>query len=288
MPQTGAIATNGAPLELGVQNGFPAEFFGGSADDFRIWNVARTQAQIQSDMNKELNPLTQTGLVSYYTANKGISAGDNTGLLTLIDQTGVNNGILDGYALNGAASNFIAQNSSVTTLPVRWLNFTVQSQNEKNALLSWSTASEHNSLDFIVQRSSNGNDWQMIGTLKAAGNSDQVNNYSFSDLSELNGLYYYRILKRDIDGRSNYSIVRNILFDRSHSSFQILGNPVANNRLSIRINEPRVTLSMYKYDGTFILKKQLSAGIATIDLSNFVKGVYLIKTETQTGRIVLQ
>ena len=69
--QAGSIATNSNPLVLGNQSGY-SEYFGGTADEFRIWNVARTQSQIQNNMNKELNPTTQTGLVSYYTADQGI------------------------------------------------------------------------------------------------------------------------------------------------------------------------------------------------------------------------
>ncbi|HEY4064286.1 MAG TPA: gliding motility-associated C-terminal domain-containing protein [Puia sp.] len=42
--------------------------FIGYINEVRIWNVARTQAQIQSYMNTSLpNPTTQTGLLAYYT-----------------------------------------------------------------------------------------------------------------------------------------------------------------------------------------------------------------------------
>jgi hypothetical protein len=67
--QTGTITINANPLTLGNQTGF-AEYFGGSADEFRVWNIARTQTQIQNSMNSELDPTSQTGLVSYYTVNE--------------------------------------------------------------------------------------------------------------------------------------------------------------------------------------------------------------------------
>jgi hypothetical protein len=44
--QTGTIATNTNSLTLGNQTGY-SEYFGGYGDEFRVWNVARTQAQIQ-------------------------------------------------------------------------------------------------------------------------------------------------------------------------------------------------------------------------------------------------
>jgi hypothetical protein len=126
--QTGTITTNGNPLALGNQTGF-SEYFGGSADEFRIWNVARTQTQIQNSMNTELDPTTQTGLVSYYNVNQGSASGTNTGLATLIDQNGNNNGALTSFSLSGAGSNFVTQNSGMFVLPLQWLSFTAQMHN---------------------------------------------------------------------------------------------------------------------------------------------------------------
>ncbi|HSZ87680.1 MAG TPA: LamG domain-containing protein, partial [Puia sp.] len=108
--QTGTIAINSNVLALGTQPGFP-ENFGGSADEIRIWNIARTQTQIQSAMNAEIDPTTQTGLVSYYNMDQGIAAGTNTGLTTLVDQKGNNNGTLTNMALTSSTSNFVVQNS---------------------------------------------------------------------------------------------------------------------------------------------------------------------------------
>lgn len=288
MPQTGSIATNNAPLELGVQNGYPAEFFGGRADEFRIWNVARTQGQIQAGMNRELNPSIQTGLVSYYTANQGIAAGNNAGLLTLVDRAGVNNGVLDGFLLNGSSSNYVAQNNTLVLLPVQWLSFTVQPQGDHHALLKWSTASEHNTQDYTVQRSGNGSEWQNIGNIKASGSSNQVSNYHFTDLSNLKGLNYYRLLQRDFDGNHSYSAVRIVSFDVEQSSFTVLANPITNKQLTIQVNNNLNPLSLYNSNGFLIWNKQLNAGTTTIDLSGLAKGVYLLKAGKQAERILIR
>jgi hypothetical protein len=45
-------------------------FFNGVIDDVRIWNVARTQQQIQDNMNKELTG-NEIGLIGYWKFNKG-------------------------------------------------------------------------------------------------------------------------------------------------------------------------------------------------------------------------
>ena len=76
-------------------------------DELRIWNVAKTAAEIQSSMKMELAG-NEAGLVAYYNFNQGVSAGLNTGITSLIDKTsGARNGTLYNFALNGSTSNWI-------------------------------------------------------------------------------------------------------------------------------------------------------------------------------------
>jgi hypothetical protein len=64
-----------------------SQFFQGSIDDVRIWNKARTQAEIQADFNRELIG-NETGLVSYWNFNsvnsntvQDLSSNHNNGTL---------------------------------------------------------------------------------------------------------------------------------------------------------------------------------------------------------------
>ncbi|TAH29997.1 MAG: hypothetical protein EAZ06_04610 [Cytophagales bacterium] len=110
---SGAIGTSGtAPLLLSSENG-GFSFFNGSMDEFRFWNVARTQAQIQSGMTTELAG-TETGLVVYHNFNEGVANGNNTALTTVNDLAttlgGTNNGTLTNFARSGTTSNWVGGN----------------------------------------------------------------------------------------------------------------------------------------------------------------------------------
>lgn len=72
--QTGAIATSTNPLQIGGDS-FNGQFFKGTIDEVRIYNVALTAAQIQTDMNTPIPPDTQppsvpTNLVAEAVANR--------------------------------------------------------------------------------------------------------------------------------------------------------------------------------------------------------------------------
>ena len=95
------------PFTIGGAAASYGQFYTGSIDDVRVWNVIRTQTEIQTNMNTELIG-TETGLKSYYTFNQGIAAGNNTAITTVTDKTAnALNGTLTNFTNTGATSNFV-------------------------------------------------------------------------------------------------------------------------------------------------------------------------------------
>jgi hypothetical protein len=88
--------------------------FGGDIDEFRLWNVALTDADVLAHMNGEICA-PSNNLVLYYTMNAGVADGSNTNTTTLTDQSGSNNGTLQNFSLSGSSSNWTyGQNLSQT------------------------------------------------------------------------------------------------------------------------------------------------------------------------------
>jgi gliding motility-associated-like protein len=71
VPASGNLIQNNWLTQIGFyQYAFYNTNFIGFINEVRIWNVARTQAQIQAFMNSSLpSPATQTGLMAYYVFN---------------------------------------------------------------------------------------------------------------------------------------------------------------------------------------------------------------------------
>ncbi len=283
---SGSIATNTNSLVIGRQYGFNNEWYTGSIDELRIWNVARTAAEIANNYTVEIDPTT-TGLVAYYNFNQGSTAGTNTGLTTLMDNTSSNNGTLTNLGLTtGATSNYVVQNSSLFALPLQWHGFTAKKQNNK-VLLEWSTAQEQNTKDFIVQHSTNGAEYKNIGNVTAAGNSNTIKEYNYLHTTPIKSNNYYRILQRDFDGKSSYSEVRLVKFQNTIDKFKIIGNPVVNGKLQVTVFST-CTLTLHSSDGTILWTKQFAAGTQTLDLSKYAKGIYLLKVDEQSEKILVK
>jgi hypothetical protein len=81
--------------------------------------------------------------------------------------------------------------------------------------LTWETASEINSDYFDVQRSFKGSEFESVGKVTAAGNSNRITSYAFNDNEiRLNGVYSYRLRQVDFDGTETYSNIVDIDVER--------------------------------------------------------------------------
>jgi hypothetical protein len=83
-------------------------FFNGKIDEYRLWSVALTQAQIIANKDKELCHVNDPNLKLYYTFNQGLASGVNTSETTVHDWSpNQKDGTLTNFTLFGANSNWV-------------------------------------------------------------------------------------------------------------------------------------------------------------------------------------
>lgn len=113
---TRTLLTNPNTLYLGFSaNG--GSYWDGLLDEVRFWNVARSQAEIQANMNRELSGL-EPGLSLYYNFDDGIPGGDNSSVSAVTDlSVNNNNGTLVGFARTGSVGNFVDGSANGVTVP---------------------------------------------------------------------------------------------------------------------------------------------------------------------------
>jgi len=116
---------------------------------------------------------------------------------------------LCGTGVHGFGLGDITFFSNSNSLPVEWGALAVSWQ-ESQAQLDWETAQELNTDKFFVERSVDGQLFEKIGEIEAAGNSSESQQYSFTDMSakfDAQSPLYYRIKQTDMDGAFSYSSI---------------------------------------------------------------------------------
>jgi hypothetical protein len=161
-------------------------YFKGNIDEVRIWNTARSQAQIIASMNGPLLPST-ANLLAYYNANQFTPSGANTGLSTIYDQTtNLNNATLNNFGLTGNTTNWVESYAMVvptTTAATRKysLGFTA----------NWTASTIGTAEKYYLDVSTD----STFGTFVSGYNAKDVGavtSYSVTGLSA-NTKYYYRV-----------------------------------------------------------------------------------------------
>jgi hypothetical protein len=123
--------------------------------------------------------------------------------------------------------------------------------------------------------------------IAAAGNSTTIRDYSFTHTGPVNGINYYRIRQTDIDGRSSFSEIRLVLITKIELPLTVLTNPVDKGLLQVKLTRP-LQLSLFNSEGRLHWKKPAKPGTITIDLSGYAKGIYLLKADGTTLKIIIQ
>ena len=171
----------------------------------------------------------------------------------------------------------------LTVLPVTWQDFTANASG-RAVRLDWSTASEINAKEFVVEHSIDGQTWSEAGSVLASGNSNQVNEYRFIHDRAQEGVNFYRLRQVDIDERFSYSKVVKATLEITAANWRLNQNPVVNGRVEIQLKEKSL-VNLYNSAGALIVTKNMEAGYQQIDVTGQVKGIYFLRINGHTEKV---
>jgi hypothetical protein len=180
-----------------------------------------------------------------------------TGVVHRIDRPDLLPAIPDNTATSNAiAATFIGQFNNVGldansdgarnafsrvapgTLPVQLTAFSATATPSRTVRLDWQTASEVNNDHFEVQRSLDGQSFEVAGRMQGSGTSIQGHTYSFVDaaLGAATTLYY-RLRQVDRDGTSVFSPVQVVTLAAGSSpvQFAAVPNPTTADNLHLAV-----------------------------------------------------
>ena len=109
-------------------------------------------------------------------------------------------------------------------LPVELLDFSARRASGQN-LVAWTTSGEINVQQYEVQRSDDGINFYIAGTV-AARNLASVQHYGFADNKPMNNIAYYRLRSIDLDGKFTFSGIVTVSDRTSSGNYFAVANPV--------------------------------------------------------------
>jgi hypothetical protein len=168
-------------------------------------------------------------------------------------------------------------------LPVELVSFNAICE-EDVVKLNWSTASEKNSSHFDIEKSQDGIDWILIGSVPAAGNSNEEITYSFQDNTK-SYQEYYRLNQFDFDGKNKIYGPISADCKNENSEFMTFPNPSEKNGFSVVLNSSELSglgsILMTDSKGNLVYQKQveIQKGISLwqINEADLAPGIYFIK-----------
>jgi hypothetical protein len=187
--------------------------------------------------------------------------------------------------------------SSSNPLPVKLLNINTE-KFATHIQLNWRSSFEQNAARYYIERTEdvlNQGNWQELGSVEAAGNSNRIVSYQFIDKEGINWLnqtpmLYYRLKMVDIDGSYAYSPI--VMVEQNDLILVAEPNAYPNpftNKIEVHSQANSVVhVSLFDLNGKSLLtlenQKTDDTGIVVLDnLEALDAGVYMLKVECDGG-----
>ena len=249
----------------------------------RTWNIGKTNPNAGSGVNMTFNwnaGEQTTGITSHrlYNYNAG----------TWQIQTGttsVSGNSLTYTGYTGSFSSF-AIGDNIVVLPVTWLSVHCRRVDARSIELKWATTAEINSSIFEVLRRTKSGGFNVIGQLKAAGNSQVIKHYVFMDESAPGFVTDYQIRLISEGGSNSMSDICSVAaFSGSEAmKVSVYPNP-AESLINVTIPDQDMPCeyALYSHSGQRIKQGFVSAQNAVISISSVNSGLYMLQIKTESG-----
>jgi autotransporter-associated beta strand protein len=184
-------------------------------------------------------------------------------------------------------SPFVVEDA--TALPIRLVYFNAINESQK-VRLEWETASEYNNDFFSVERSQDGQIFELLFTKKGSKDSKTTLFYNAYDMSPLNGVNYYRLKQTDFDGKYTYSDLVSLNFDLGiETKLNIYPNPISGNFIQLKYTseiKQIVQIQIFNLNGELLDEEffwmEKGINVRTHPISFITSGIYILKLGNET------
>jgi hypothetical protein len=181
---------------------------------------------------------------------------------------------------------------STSPLPVELSDFSAKCINGE-AVISWTTLSESNSKEFIIEKSKDAVNFEKAGLVPASGYSNYILNYSFTDEQVTSSSSYYRLKIVDLDGTYAYSVITELNCETIETGFQVYVYPEQGIIVKAKVSESDLyDFQLYDASGrrVYALSKLIESGSSVFFMEakeQLSKGIYMFRITNSKGEKIL-
>jgi hypothetical protein len=236
--------------------------------------------QISLDINSRILLLTNTSSI----LTQGNAEYVKIGAVTKLQGNG-NNASAVGIAFaDNTTGSAPALGFSFSILPVEFSSF-YATKSGNTVLLSWTTAQESGNSFFEIQKSTDGQHFQVIASVQGAGNSSSPREYSFTDQNLNAATTYYRIRQVDNNGLSVYTSVRTVRANGTAADTRVYN---IGKNLNVEFNtrvQGSFSIRVLNMNGQLIANQsyQQPAYRITLNLAQAASGAYIVQVIDANG-----
>lgn len=183
--------------------------------------------------------------------------------------------------------------TATSTVPVQLLSFNAK-ENGNDVLLKWSSASEENVSHYEVYLSTNGTEFNAIGSIKAIGNSKVVQHYQFNHPEAMltgSKTLYYKLNMVDADGKVEWSKTELIQLNQLDApQIVVYPNPFQQTVTIKSADLSNLVVTITDLTGKVVIRETITQHNGVIELKQTEQlktGIYIIST-TQNGITLTQ
>ncbi len=190
--------------------------------------------------------------------------------------------------LNGTVDMGAYEWQNEIPLPVTLIHFTAKLKGNQTKL-TWQTASEQNSKEFIVYRATNTHHFTEIARIPAAGFSYIRQEYTFWDEAPALGTNYYRLGQEDIDGNQEQFNVRAVYLSKDEDRLTLFPNPTSEkDKVKARFKAGKYSRAeLLNLHGSVLQSIPINMNTASLELEigHYATGTYILRLYSEEGAI---
>jgi hypothetical protein len=190
----------------------------------------------------------------------------------------LNTGYAQGKFFGGNDDGYASATSSLVVLAASLAELSA-TQCNKNICLEWTTLQEQNTNRFEIEKSTDGTDFIYTGQVAAAGNSNSLRHYSFTDQNPFTGINYYRLKLLGLDGKHSYSKTVSVKYKADKLIRSILNNYSRELTIQLNNNGEPVLLKIFDMNGKLLFSSTGRNNTIKPDIASFSTGLYLLVAE---------